>query len=35
MVAGVGVPIGLGPSRGRYSALFYLSFEHPFAAAEP
>jgi hypothetical protein len=29
IVAGVGVPIGVGPSRGRYSALFYLSFEHP------
>lgn len=30
IVAGVGAPIGLGPSRGQYSALFYLSFEHPF-----
>ena len=31
IVAGLGVPIGLGPSRGQYSLLFYLSFEHPFA----
>ena len=30
IVAGVGVPIGVGPSHGKYSALFYLSFEHPF-----
>jgi hypothetical protein len=29
IVAGAGVPIGLGPSHGKYSALFYLSFEHP------
>ena len=35
IVAGVGVPIGVGPSRGQYSMLFYLSFEHPFAATTP
>lgn len=29
IVAGVGVPIGVGPSRGQYSVLAYLSFEHP------
>ncbi len=29
IVAGVGFPIGVGPSRGQYSVLFYLSFEHP------
>jgi hypothetical protein len=32
IVAGVGVPIGVGPSRGQYSMLFYLSFEHPFVS---
>lgn len=35
IVAGVGVPIGIGPSRGQYSMLFYLSFEHPFVSATP
>jgi hypothetical protein len=35
IVAGVGVPIGIGPSRGQYSMLLYLSFEHPFASTEP
>lgn len=35
IVAGLGVPIGIGPSRGQYSMLLYLSFEHPFAATEP
>lgn len=35
IVAGAGVPIGLGPSRGHYAALFYLSFEHPmFSVAD-
>jgi outer membrane putative beta-barrel porin/alpha-amylase len=29
IVAGVGFPIGVGPSRGQYSVLGYLSFEHP------
>ena len=29
VVAGVGFPIGVGPSRGQYSVLAYLSFEHP------
>ena len=29
IVAGLGVPIGVGPSRGQRSILFYLSFEHP------
>jgi len=35
IVAGVGVPIGVGPSHGQYSMLFYLSFEHPFATVAP
>jgi len=35
IVAGIGVPIGIGPSRGQYSALFYLSFEHPFVTVTP
>jgi hypothetical protein len=30
VVAGIGVPIGLGPSSDERSALLYLSFEHPF-----
>ena len=29
IVAGLGFPIGVGPSRGQYSVLAYLSFEHP------
>lgn len=29
IVAGLGFPIGVGPSRGQYSVLGYLSFEHP------
>jgi len=29
VVAGLGVPIGVGPSHGQRSILFYLSFEHP------
>ena len=33
IVAGVGAPIGVGPSHGQYSGLVYLSFEHPFAEA--
>jgi hypothetical protein len=33
VVPGVSAPIGLGPSRGDAAVLFYLSFEHPFAAA--
>ena len=35
IVAGLGVPIGLGPSHGKYSMLFYLSFEHPFVTVTP
>ena len=35
IVAGIGAPIGIGPSRGKYSALFYLSFEHPFVTMAP
>jgi len=35
IVAGIGAPIGVGPSRGQYSALFYLSFEHPFVTVAP
>ena len=30
IVPGIGVPIGVGPSRGQYGVLLYLSFEHPF-----
>ena len=30
IVPGIGVPIGLGSSRGQYAVLLYLSFEHPF-----
>lgn len=30
IVPGVGVPIGVGPSRGSDAVLLYLSFEHPF-----
>ncbi len=35
VVPGVGVPIGVGPSRGDRSILFYLSFEHPFRSVAP
>lgn len=30
IVSGVSLPIGVGPSSGKYGILFYLSFEHPF-----
>ncbi len=30
IVPGIGVPIGMGPSRGQRSILLYLSFEHPY-----
>ena len=30
IVPGIAVPIGLGPSRGDWAILGYLSFEHPF-----
>jgi len=30
IVPGLSAPIGVGPSRGNYGALLYLSFEHPF-----
>jgi outer membrane putative beta-barrel porin/alpha-amylase len=33
IVPGLGVPIGLGSSRGQYALLLYLSFEHPFHEA--
>ena len=29
IVPGIGVPIGVGPSRGEYGAFVYLSLEHP------
>lgn len=29
IVPGISVPIGVGPSRGEYGGLLYLSFEHP------
>jgi len=35
IVPGVAVPIGVGPSKGERGLFFYLSFEHPFAAAGP
>ena len=31
IVPGIGVPIGVGPSRGEKGIFLYLSFEHPFA----
>jgi len=30
IVPGVGLPFGVGPSRGERGVFFYLSFEHPF-----
>lgn len=30
IVPGISIPIGVGPSAGKYGLLFYLSFEHPF-----
>jgi len=30
IVPGIAMPIGIGPSAGKYGILFYLSFEHPF-----
>jgi hypothetical protein len=30
IVPGIGVPIGIGPSRGERDLFLYLSFEHPF-----
>jgi Putative MetA-pathway of phenol degradation len=33
VVAGLAVPIGIGPSRGEESLFLYLSFEHPFRVA--
>ena len=35
VMPGVSFPIGIGPSRGEKSVLFYLSFEHPFGLAGP
>jgi hypothetical protein len=29
VVPGVSMPIGVGPSKGEYGGLAYLSFEHP------
>jgi len=29
VVPGIGVPIGVGPSRGEYGIFLYLSLEHP------
>ncbi len=34
IVPGIGVPVGVGPSRGQRSILIYLSFEHPFRKLE-
>lgn len=33
IVPGIGVPLGMGPSAGERSVLFYLSFEHPYRKA--
>lgn len=33
IVPGIAVPLGIGPSAGERSVLFYLSFEHPFTKA--
>lgn len=30
IVPGISMPIGIGPSAGKYGILFYLSLEHPF-----
>ena len=30
IVPGISIPIGIGPSAGKYGILFYLSFEHSF-----
>ena len=30
IVPGIGVPIGIGPSKGERDLFLYLSFEHPF-----
>jgi hypothetical protein len=35
IVPGVSIPLGVGPSSGERSVLFYLSFEHPFRLAGP
>ena len=35
IVAGIGAPIGIGPSRGQYSGLVYLSFEHRMFDTKP
>jgi hypothetical protein len=35
VVPGIGVPIGVGPSRGDLGLFLYLSFEHPFRLAGP
>ncbi|HXE97759.1 MAG TPA: hypothetical protein VN642_15245 [Dongiaceae bacterium] len=29
IVPGFSVPVGVGPSKGEYGGLLYLSFEHP------
>ena len=34
IVPGIGVPIGLGPSRGEKGIFLYLSFEHPFGKSK-
>lgn len=30
IVPGIGIPVGVGPSRGDWGVLFYFSIEHPF-----
>ena len=35
IVTGVAVPLGVGPSQGQRSVLFYLSFEHPIPGSSP
>jgi len=34
IVPGIGIPIGVGPSAGQKSVIFYLSFEHPWGVAQ-
>lgn len=32
IVPGIGIPIGIGPSKGEWGVFIYLSFEHPFTS---
>ena len=35
VIPGIGVPVGIGPSRGESGIFLYLSFEHPFRTLPP